>query len=334
MLRVVTDRPLRLHFVWTGSRFPYHCRLAVESALVAMPDAEVDLHLIGPRPEGDHLRVVARHPRVVIHDVDLAAMFEGCPFGPSPYLSLVGRLRGPAALSNLVRLAVLHRFGGVYLDTDVLVLRGLHDPRMHGAFVGREWVWASNRARIEGTWSWSDRAKAIPWAVGSATSRLDVRLAAGRFRAADRVDLVRRHRLQVNNAVIGAPKESAFVEAALVAALDVDPSKRFALGPSLLDDIARAVPLSVHVVPPSRFYAVPPGQSFRLFGDRHVVIPVDAQVMHYVASNHRKLLDSLEIDDPRFARDTAPFWKRAAEVRGAIGEQRPAAVVHDLPWAG
>lgn len=330
----MTDRPLRLHFVWKGSRFPYYCRLAVESALVAMPEAEVWLHVIGPLPDGQHARSVARHEQVRVHTIDPVDIFESCPYGPQPYVDLLGRVSGPAAVSNLVRLAVLHRLGGVYLDTDVLVLRGLHDPERHGSYVGREWVWAANRARIEGTWTLRDRLGTTPWAARSAAVALDARLFGGRLRVADRGDVERRLRLQVNNAVIGAPAESPFVETALIAALDVDPTKRFALGPSLLDDVARAMPRSVLLVPPSRFYPVPPGQSTRYFHDRHLELPSDAQVLHYVASNHRRLLADLEIDDPRFARDRAPFWVRAAEVRAEMGTRRHLTPVPDLQRAG
>lgn len=319
---VVTDGPLRLHFVWTGARFPYHCRLAVESALVSMPSAVVYVHLLGALPEGPHLRAVASHRRVVLRQIRAEEAFDRAPFGGSAYRTILDRVPGPAALSNLVRLAVLHDFGGVYLDTDVLVLRGLHDPRRHGAYIGQEWVWCSNRARIEGTWTWRERAAAVPWALRHELVHLDAAVARGRVRIADRIDPARFHRLQVNNAVIGAPPGAVAIEAALAAALEVDPTKRFALGPSLLDDVARAVPRSIHLLPPSRFYAVPPGQSIRCFHDRHLRLPPDAQVMHYVASNHRRLLTHLDIDDPRFAREGAPFWRRAAEVRAAIGEQR------------
>ncbi|MFP5487991.1 MAG: glycosyltransferase [Acidimicrobiia bacterium] len=313
------DRPLRCHFVWTGARFPYHARLAVESALVSMPDAFASIHVVGPLPDGPHLRSVAGHDRVRVVRTRLDECFESCPFGAAPYLALASRLVTPASISNLVRLAVLHRDGGVYLDTDVLVLRGLHDPERHGAYVGREWVWSTNRARIEGTWTWRDRIAAVPWAIRRSLVHVDARAAGGRLRAADRVDPERYHRLQVNNAVIGAPPRAAFVEAALAAALDVDPTRRFALGPTLLDDVARALPGTVHVVPPTRFYAVPPGDSVRYFRDRRLEHPIDAQVMHYVASNHRRLLSTLDVDDPRFARHPAPFWRRAAEVRASVG---------------
>lgn len=293
----------------------------MESAIVAMPDAHATIHLLAPVRERRHLDAVADRAGVTISTAPLEEIFDGCPGGPGRYLAVARHLGSPAGLSNLVRLAILHRFGGVYLDTDLIVLRPLHDPDQHGAYVGQEWVWESNRARVERTWTISTRMRAALWGLRYAAVRFDSSVAGGHFGLAARIDRTRCHRLQVNNAVIGAPSNSTFVEAALATALEVDHATRFALGPSLLDDVARALPRSVHVLPPSRFYAIPPGESFRWFDDRTIALPADAHVIHYVASNHRRLLERLDIDDPRFDRGAAPFWRHARDVRAAIASR-------------
>jgi len=307
------------HFVWIGRVLPYHARLAIESVLVAMPEAHVFLHAVGRAPVGPHAEALAAYPRVTIQAEPLTEQFAACPGGPQPYLDLAARLSGgsPAALSNLVRLVVLRRHGGVYLDTDVLVVRGLHDPTRHGAYVGRELVWAANRERIENGLAPGLALRSIPWAAAHLARRADSRWAAGRAGLADRFP-GRAARLQVNNAVIGAPAGAAFLDAALGRALTVDPSRRFALGPSLLDDVAADFPALVHLVPPSRFFAVPPGQSYRLFEDAFLELPVDAQVVHYVASNHPRLLARLEPDDRRFLTGNGPFWRIARRVQAAV----------------
>lgn len=317
----MSDHTLRVHFVWTGARFPYHARLAIESAIVSMPEARIDLHVVGEHPQGDHFRTVAGYDRVRVMNRTPAHLFEHCPFGPAPYEKLLARLpaHSPAAVSNLARLAILYTRGGVYLDTDVLVLRGLHRPSVHGSYVGVERVWSANRTRVEGRLGALDALRATPWAVRWAACRLDSAVWHGRLHLADRLPDDGHTREQVNNAVIGAPKESPFVAFALAQALEVDPDIRFALGPNLLDDVVRAEPRLAWVAPASRFYAVPPGQSHRFFFDRTLELPIDAQVMHYVASNHRRLLTDLDVDDPRFARETAPFWRRGERVRTAIG---------------
>lgn len=314
-----------VHFVWQGDAFPYHCRLAVESAVGAMPDTPVTIHLLSRVRHDRHLRVLEGEASVTISSATLEELFATCPGGSGRYLAVARRLSSPAALSNLVRLAVLHSQGGVYLDTDLLVLRPLHDPDDHGAYVGREWVWGANRARVEGRWRLGARITAVPWAARHGAVRFDTLVVGGRLGLAETLDRTRHHRLQVNNAVIGAPRRAPFVEAALATALEVDPTKRFALGPSLLDDVALALPRSVHVLPPSRFYSVPPGESFRCFGDATLRLPPDAMVLHYVASNHRRLLDRLEEDDPRFASASGPFWSLAREIRLAAETRRSSA---------
>jgi hypothetical protein len=302
-------------------RLPYYARLAIESAATVMPDAEIALHVHGGVHRNVHVERLERTTPVAIHEICVPELFEQCAAGGDPYVRLIEGLTSPAAVSNLLRLAILHRDGGVYLDTDVLMIRPVHDPADHGSFVGREWVWEQNRRRVAGERDTGDRMDVATWAADWALRRLDSRLARGAWGIAGRPPDPRRSRLQVNNAVIGAPPGSRFIARALDAALDVDPTVRFALGPNLLDDVARAVPRDVQLLPPSRFYAVPPAHSFRYFEDETLELPCDAQLLHVVASNHRRLLERLDESDPRFERSAAPYWRHGRWVRAA-GHQR------------
>lgn len=315
----LAHRGVHGHVVWLGSPLPYHARLAVESALVAMPDTTISLHHLGERPGGPEADALAAYPRVRFERIVPSELFEGCPGGARRYVELLRRLPdgAAAAASNVLRLGILQRDGGVYLDTDVLVVRGLHDPRQHGAYVGRELVWNANRARAEGRLTLRRAIAAAPWALTWVARRADSRLSGGRLRTATRLP-DRGTRLQVNNAVIGAPAGSAFVHAALQRALAVDPLRRYALGPSLLDDVVTGEPALARVVPPSRFYAVPPSQSYRYFEDTRFELPIDAQVIHYVASNHRALLAGLRADDPRFGNRSGLFWRHGRRVQSQV----------------
>lgn len=317
----VTARRPRLHFVWMG-RLPYFARLAIESAAVVMPDAEITLHVHGGIHRNMHIDRLLRSTAITIDQVSVPELFEHCAAGADPYIRLIAGLRSPAAISNLLRLAILHRDGGVYLDTDILMLRPVHDPTDHGAFVGREWVWEQNQRRVSGHDTVRDRMDVAVWATDWALRRLDARIARGGWGIASRPPAPQRSRLQVNNAVIGAPSGSRFVERALDTALDVDPTVRFALGPTLLDAVSTAGPRDVQVLPPSRFYAVPPAHSFRYFEDESLELPCDAQIMHVVASNHRRLLARLDEHDRRFDHRVAPYWRHGRAVRAATHLRR------------
>ncbi len=304
---------------------PYHCRLAVESALVAVPDSTVEFHIVGRPPVSGHLAYLEQHPQVRVHHRPLEEVFATCPGGADPYLAIADRVGpiGPAALSNLVRLAVLYRDGGIYLDTDVIVLAPITPPSEGRALVGCEQVWALNRAVVGSGLTPGAVVRSIPWASTRALARVDSRLARGRGRLAERIrEPAGSVRTQVNNAVIVAPPRSPFVGRSLQRARLIDPAKRFALGPHLLDDVARDHPRDVEIAQPHRFYAIPPGQSFRCFEDEYAELPTGAEVLHYVASNHRSLLGSLEIDDERFDSGRAPFWREARRVRAALGTMR------------
>lgn len=317
----VTARRPRLHFVWMG-RLPYFARLAIESAATVMPDAEITLHVHGGIHRNVHLDRLKRTTSVTIDEIRVPELFEHCSAGADPYVRLIAGLTSPAAISNLLRLAIVHREGGVYLDTDILMIRPVHDPADHGAFVGREWVWEQNQRRVAGRHTVRDRLDVAAWATDWALRRLDARIAQGGWGIACRPPAPRRSRLQVNNAVIGAQPGSRFIERALDAALDVDPTVRFALGPTLLDTVCAAGPRDVQVLPPSRFYAVPPAHSFRYFEDASLELPCDAQILHVVASNHRRLLSRLDERDPRFERCAAPYWRHGRSVRAATHQRR------------
>lgn len=308
--------------VWIGDRLPWFARLAVESAIVAMPSTTVTLHSVITHPEGRHVRALERFPQFERRVWPLRSIFERCPGGAEPWLALLERTSGaPAAVSNLVRLAVLERFGGVYLDTDTIVVAPLDDPDLVGPYVGTELVWECNRRRVNGEMRVRDVVGAAPWAVSRWIQFADARLVGGRLGLADRW-----HpglRLQVNNAVIGAPAHSPFLVDALRRAERVEqPAARFALGPSLLDDAARERPDLVTMLDPARFYAIPPGQSRRWFDDVTLRLPEQAQVIHYVASNHAELLDSLETD-ARLRTHPAVFWREARRVLAAADRLAP-----------
>jgi hypothetical protein len=259
-------------------------------------------------PDDPHLReLLRRQPRLSWHPIDesqllspaVRRVFEGIPSGQH------------AARSNVLRIALLHDLGGVYLDLDTFLLApltGITD----GAFAGLERVWSSDRQRVGGRLPVSTWPTTAVWAVAWWAKRMDSMVFHGGVRLSRRLSGIDSmvHVEHMNNAVLGAPAGSEFTEALLAGLTDRNPTVRYELGPNLVHDTLAANPRLATILPPEVFYFVPPGESHRFFEDRHLELPPTAKVVHYVNSNHRKLLATIRPGDVRLDRPEV-FWRLA-----------------------
>jgi hypothetical protein len=322
--------PNRFLFLWSGRSFPYHARLAVESALLADPHAEVEIHLFGDSrgsaPAPTHLRAVQRYARVRVLDVDVDDAFAGLDRPPAAFRDLLSRIprRAASARSNLLRYGLLHRRGGVYLDLDVLVLRSLRALLREQAFIGEERVFSVDEHRVAGRLAPWMFAPTLAYLGARASRRLEVALGRRHSpleRLAKRLDGAWQA-TGLNNAVLGGRPRARFLERVLAAALDVDPTVRFSLGPTLVTRVARHDGSDVTVLGPELFYAEAPSNSFRFFAGPAVAPPAEAAVVHYVQSNHRRLLAGLDegslVSGPR-----APLFHQLASAVAARARALP-----------
>jgi len=311
--------PDRLIFLWTGTTFPYFARLAVESALLVEPDAEIEVHVFGRRPDGaPHLEALRGLERVRIVPIALDTVFDDLEVDPAALRSLYARIptQAVSARANLLRYAVLARRGGIYLDTDILLLRGLGDLRRARAFAGCEHVLSIDGRRVAGERSPDMLAVGAVWAAAWAMRRFDAELATPRLEPVARRLDIWWQAAQLNNAVIGAAPGASFVRRLLTRALEVDPTIRYRLGPTLIDEVAREDPTDVMILPPDTFYPVPPSYSFRFFRGA-LKLPPETRLMHVVSSNHRALLDALDEDTLRRRAGRGLYYTVGASVADA-----------------
>jgi hypothetical protein len=317
---MATGIPERLMFVWTGTSFPYFARLAVESALLACPTATIELWLFGPEPtDAPHFRACAGYDRVEVRRVDLADIFRGLDAPAQTYLELFERIPASAhsARSNLVRYGLLHRHGGVYLDTDVLLVKDLAGLLAHDAFIGEELVWRVDEHRVAGRYAPWMIAPTVAFGLQIALRKLDVLAPGARVeRLARRLDPLW-STPNLNNAVIGARPGASYVRRLLDAVLHGSPTIRYALGPTLVTQVARARRDDVTVLPPPVFYLEPPSTTFRYFEGGVRPLPAETLLLHFVASNHAaRLADLDEATLVRRARQGV-YYARGAEVAAA-----------------
>jgi hypothetical protein len=251
--------PCTVHQLWLGRQLPDLGWLAARTALDRAGLDRFVLHGDRGDPEADQLRADLRTRGVELATLDPTALFRtGLSTATDVALErLWQRLERPAARADLARLAVLWHHGGVYLDTDALVvrtLRPLHAAARPSGYAGLERVClpaAVVHGIHPGRWL---RAGAL-LAVRDAISRLPD--------AAQRFERIARHyHLACNNAVLAfAPRHPLCGELLDRAArMPLDRALRlYELGPRLLEAATQnrdRADFALH--PPATFYPLAP----------------------------------------------------------------------------
>ena len=301
--------PNRLVFIWFGSTFSYSQLLAVRSAVRTCRPDETLIVNEGLSVDAPNVGAALREDGVRLVDAGVD-WFHGVPRGEVA-AELYDRLESPAARANLLRLAVLHREGGVYLDFDTLTVRDLAPLRAQPGFCGLEHVTMPHGRPT----SWRGRlsTRALQKLRGAcARSRSGVS-------AFERIE--RWYPRAVNNAVLGlAPGSALAVEAfQTIAELPMERRHvRFALGTHLLQQLTgnRSRP-DVTVYPPPYFYPLGPRLSAHWFRARSSEdwrswIRDETHVLHWYASNEQELADEIDRAWVRRHAGQIPFATLAA----------------------
>jgi len=285
---MVAEIPNRLIFIWFGPRLSYSHYLAVGSAVQCCRPEET-LLLVDGLDETDPIskRILAlpsvrvvRGPRDVVRDVPargraLAEVFDD--------------LGKPEAKANLVRLAALQRWGGVYLDFDTLTVKDLAVlRRAHRGFCGLEHLTepasaASQPPLVREPVRWL-RQRYRAWCARRPNGVAAFRRAAFLYPRA------------VNNAVLGSVPDSPALDQLLDRALALPRElrgRRFVLGTHLLQQVTRnrSTP-DFTVLDPGYFYPLGPklsGHWFRPGSAARVdeYLTPQTAVVHWYASNER-----------------------------------------------
>jgi hypothetical protein len=117
-----------VNYIWfnpsDGTRvFSYHHYLCVRSALLTQKPDVIRFH-IADEPKGEWWPRI--RPHVELHTIERPESVAG------------QKLYHPAHQADVARMEILYRNGGIYFDTDVLVLRPLTPLLHHPTVMGRE----------------------------------------------------------------------------------------------------------------------------------------------------------------------------------------------------
>jgi hypothetical protein len=254
-----TTIPNRLVFVWFGSTLPITASIAIRSAVRwCRPDEVLLVHegLSSAQPE---VAALLDLPGLRLADAG-PDWFDGIAQAAT-LRALWAELEAPAARSNVLRLAVLFRLGGIYLDTDTICVRDLAPLRRHPGFCGTEVL--ALPADL------ANSRNPLRWVAAGA--RVGVRAALARTPGGQRLfsRLTAVYPKAVNNAVLGASAGNALIGEAFARIEEISPAqrlRRFRLGTHLLQELTgnRSGP-AMHVLAPEAFYPLGPEISMHWF---------------------------------------------------------------------
>jgi hypothetical protein len=289
-------------FIWSGDRFSLLFRIAVSLVSCHHPDARVVVYVVGPSPTSVHFQALLEDGTAEVVALDPAEVLGRLPLALSGAADVYSRLprASHAARSNILRYALLHDHGGVYLDTDVLTVARFPDLDGVDAAIGLETVWSGDRRRVSGDRTVWMSPTTCAWALAYSAVRCDSLLASGRLGVAGRIDRFGHAwtELQANNAVLASSPRSQFIAEVLAGIGEVDSAIRYSTGPTLVHDVLSGTNANVRVFGPDVFYSIPPGQSFRLFEDVTFRLPDSAVAVHVAASNHETRVARMSATDP------------------------------------
>lgn len=275
--------PPLAHFVWIGRELEYVHQLAVASAALSGGFSRVLFHHTDELDGDWNFQEISRIAGVETHKLAPHALLEMA--GGASLVDCYRALTRPAAQSNLLRVALLHETGGVYLDADT-VTRKSFAPLLssEGVFCGEERL-----VFPAGASGWSARLR--PSAIARVAVRDVLRRVPDGFRWFRHVE--RHYPARVNNAVLGAEPRAAFLRE-LLARMSAFPAARrrvrYALGTHLLQTaVAEWGGAGLTVLPPPAFFPLGPEISehwFRLRPrvDLSEVVGEETYLVHWYAS--------------------------------------------------
>lgn len=305
--------PACAHFVWFGPDLPYAYILGVRSAALRGGFDEVLIHHADELAQTDELKAALELPGVGLRALNEGTL-ESAPIERAGALvDLFRKLEQPAAKANMMRAAILATQGGVYLDTDTLMLKDFNTLRMeHSVFCGAEHIALPSTVK--------DSRNPLVWArAGAMMLYRDVcrRQTRGwhHFRRVERF-----YPAVANNAILASESNHPFMLALLNGMLDLPAQQqliRFALGTKLLQQTVSRDPAGCSVLPPELFFPIGPEVSQHWFredtaGDLEQMLHAHTRLIHWYASVRTKaVVPKITPDFVRNNADSMAFCKAA-----------------------
>jgi len=129
--------PNRIFFIWLGKNFPWSAGIAVLSALRVQKPEEVAVYS-DVELQGEGFDLLKNEKGIAFKIIDNSVFKDLGDDGICE--ELCNKVKSPASKANLLRLALLYKHGGIYLDTDTIFVKPIDDLLKFKGFCGTETV--------------------------------------------------------------------------------------------------------------------------------------------------------------------------------------------------
>jgi hypothetical protein len=129
--------PNRIFFIWLGKNFPWSAGIAVLSALRVQKPEEVAVYS-DVELQGEGFDLIKSEKGITFKIIDNSVFKDLGDDGICE--ELCNKVKSPASKANLLRLALLYKHGGIYLDTDTIFVKPIDDLLKFKGFCGTETV--------------------------------------------------------------------------------------------------------------------------------------------------------------------------------------------------
>jgi mannosyltransferase OCH1-like enzyme len=278
--------PLTAHFIWIGKEFPFTHYIALKSCALNSGLKKIVFHHSDDLENSLYWQKMKKIKNLETSYINAEKILKPHKTDNGTLYDLYNEMSSPAAKANILRVAILYLYGGVYLDTDTVTVGKLNDLcQDYSIFFGREKVvFPYNIKR-----SFNPAIKTLAY-TGTIIRDLCRRYNNGWkiFRSIESI-----YPEAANNAVFGATRGHPFLTKLIKSMINIPQNlkfKRYALGTHLLQEESKHLTYSSSgVLPPEYFYPTGPEISEHWFKTTTTAKAEDlysskTKVVHWYAS--------------------------------------------------
>lgn len=281
--------PSHAHFIWFGSKLPLIYILGVKSAILNGNFSKVTLHHFEPFLNDDEIK--EHLVKYKEFDLKLISISYFDALGHSlgnPLKKIYSDLKSVTAKSNILRIVILKLEGGVYLDTDILILKSFDKViKNTDFFLGEEY--------ITKPYKFIKSSKPINRIKVFFNKLLRSYFSYSRYGWRGFFEYEKKHLYNaVNNALFGSVQNHSFLDMLLEEIIHLKSSeyhKRFRLGVHLFQDMVdKCSTQNIKVYASATFYPLGPVISKHYFKPDSChyleeIISQETLCIHWYASN-------------------------------------------------